>query len=133
MKALTIRQPWPWLILHGGKCIENRTWPTRYRGPLAIHAAASMTRAEWYAALMFIRERGIKPPIEVGYEIPMRDELELGAIIGTVEVVDCVTASPSPWFTGPYGLVLRNPVALTRPIPAKGKLGLWNWEGEANA
>ena len=38
--CLSIRQPWAWLIAHGWKNIENRTWPTGYRGRFLIHAAA---------------------------------------------------------------------------------------------
>jgi hypothetical protein len=47
MKALSIRQPWAWLILHAGKDIENRDWPTRFRGRFLIHAAKGMTRDEY--------------------------------------------------------------------------------------
>lgn len=39
MKYLTVRQPWAWLLVNGHKDIENRSWPTKYRGPLLIHAA----------------------------------------------------------------------------------------------
>jgi hypothetical protein len=46
MKALSIRQPWAWLILNAGKDIENRDWLTRFRGPFLIHASKGMTRAE---------------------------------------------------------------------------------------
>jgi hypothetical protein len=45
--ALSIRQPWAWLILHAGKDIENRDWPTKYRGPFLIHASKGMTRDEY--------------------------------------------------------------------------------------
>lgn len=38
LRALTIRQPWAWAIIHGGKDIENRSWNTKHRGPLVIHA-----------------------------------------------------------------------------------------------
>ena len=38
MKTLSVRQPWAWLIVYGGKDIENRSWRTPYRGPLLIHA-----------------------------------------------------------------------------------------------
>src|SRR5437660_9074532 len=38
-KALTIRQPWAELILRGRKPFELRSWKTKYRGPLVIHAA----------------------------------------------------------------------------------------------
>jgi hypothetical protein len=128
LKAISVRQPWAWLLIHGGKDVENRSRPTNFRGRVAIHASKGLHRADWYDALMLIRERGIPAPIEGGgYEIPCRDELDLGAIIGTVEIVDCVTASSSPWFSGPYGYVMRNPQPCG-PIQAKGALGLWNWE-----
>lgn len=38
MKALSVKQPWAWAIIHAGKDIEKRTWRTDYRGPLLIHA-----------------------------------------------------------------------------------------------
>src|SRR5580765_3071606 len=38
MKALSIRQPWAWLIVNGHKPVENRSWPTKYTGKLLIHA-----------------------------------------------------------------------------------------------
>ena len=41
--CLSIRQPWAWLVAHGWKNIENRTWQTNYRGRLLIHAAGGMT------------------------------------------------------------------------------------------
>lgn len=47
MIALSIRQPWAWHILNSGKDIENRDWPTRFRGRVLIHASKGMTRAEY--------------------------------------------------------------------------------------
>ena len=47
-KAISIRQPWAWAIVHAGKDIENRDWSTRYRGPVCIHAAKGMTKDEFY-------------------------------------------------------------------------------------
>jgi len=44
IKALTIRQPWAFAILNLGKDVENRSWRTRHRGPLLIHAAARSAR-----------------------------------------------------------------------------------------
>lgn len=141
MKALSVRQPWAWLILHGGKDIENRAWRTSYRGQIAVHASKKLHRAEWTNALMLIRDRGIPRPTDgAGCEIPfffrqlqqqssvlVSDEIELGSVLGTVEIVDCVDSSPSPWFTGPFGLVLRNPISFERPIPAKGALSFWEF------
>ena len=55
------------------------------------------------------------------------DECEYGKIIGYVDLVDVVTESESPWFEGKYGWVLENPVILPKAIPAKGKLGIWEY------
>lgn len=48
-----------------------------------------------------------------------------GCIVGTVDIVDCVSKSDSPWFFGRYGFVLANPVAFEKPIPCKGALGFF--------
>lgn len=47
MKALTICQPYAELILRGEKRVENRTWPTSYRGRMYVHAGKSR---EWWDA-----------------------------------------------------------------------------------
>jgi hypothetical protein len=110
MKALTIQQPWAWAIIHAGKQIENRTWKTRHRGLLAIHASAKLNK---HAEM----PRGVRRPEE--------DELTPSAIIGVVELVDVVTESRSKWFEGPVGFVLAKPRALRNPIPCKGRLSMW--------
>ncbi len=121
-KALSIRQPWAWAILYAGKDIENRDWPAALRGRVAIHAAKRMTREEYEDAVDFMNRRcGI--PLS---EIPSASELVGGAILGSVEIVDCVTSSNSPWFVGEYGFVLRNPVVFDLPIECSGALGFWN-------
>ena len=120
MRALTIRQPWAWAIMHGGKDIENSDWLTRFRGRMAIHTAKGMTHREWIAARMFCLARGVEAPIP--------EALLRGWVIGTVEIIDCVERSDSPWFEGRYGFVLRNPQPLVIPKPAKGALGFWEWE-----
>ncbi len=67
MKALSIRQPWAWLILHGGKDIENRDWATRFRGRVLIHASKGMTRDEWGDAWGFSVGSGAGPKaVEAG-------------------------------------------------------------------
>ena len=125
MKCLTIRQPWTYAIFCLGKDIENRDWPTRVRERIAIHAAAGMTRREYDAAAVFISRITSEP-------LPPYTALARGMVLGTVEIVDCVRQSPSPWFMGEYGFVLRAPRLLPEgPRPAKGQLGFWDWdEGE---
>jgi hypothetical protein len=107
MPALSIRQPWAWLILHAGKDIENRSWPTKFRGRFLIHAAKGMTRDEYEDGVDPLWMRG-GPTID----LPSFGDLERGGIVGSAEIVDCVRHSDSPWFFGPFGFVLRNPVTL---------------------
>ncbi len=131
--ALSIRQPWAWAIINAGKDIENRDWPTRFRGPVAIHAAKVMTSAEYDNANRAI-QKAVGP---VDQEWLTRwmgvtaapTKLKRGGIIGVADVVDCVEASESPWFFGRYGFVLRN----ARPvefIPVKGALGFFDWRAK---
>lgn len=122
MIALSIRQPWAWLILHGGKDIENRDWPTKVRDRVLVHASKSMTRAEWSGAWTFSHGSGANPKAhEAGLTF---GTIERGGIVGSVEIVDCIEDSTSRWFVGRYGFLLRDP----RPIPFrrwKGALGFF--------
>ena len=116
MKVIVIRQPWAWLIVHGFKDIENRTWATRYRGTLLIQASAGLpTKRNLEEARLFARKRGVELP----------EDFERGGIVGTVELEDCVTRSRSKWFEGPVGWVLSRPKRLAF-IPLKGQLGLFD-------
>lgn len=132
MLALSIRQPWARLILVAGKDVENRDWPTRHRGRILIHAAQSMTRGEWEDAITFSRaiisrtgRRHGDAPCTLRSLGLAPDDLQRGGIIGSVDLVDCATASDSPWFMGRYGFVLRNPKPLPF-TPWKGQLGFFD-------
>ncbi len=121
MKVLTVKQPWASLIIHGGKDIENRQWATGVRGRVAIHSSARLEKSEAEDALGLLRAiRGRDA------ELPLIGR-DLGSIIGTVEIVDCVRRSESPWFVGEYGFVLRDPIALPEPIKVRGQLGWWEY------
>lgn len=112
MKALSIQQPWAWLIAHGYKDIENRNWSTRGRGRFYIHAGKKIdTDAIWWIRQTFP-------------EIPLPDSFETGGIVGQGRIVDVVTSSDSPWFFGDYGFVIKDasPIKLT---PCKGQLGFF--------
>lgn len=122
-KALSVRQPWAWAIIHAGKDVENRSWQAvnhglTVRGPIAIHASAGMTRRDYENTAEFMAGLGIT--------CPPASELLRGGIIGQVEVVDVVKDYGSRWFFGPRGLILRNPVPCEF-IPCKGCLGYFNW------
>lgn len=110
MKVLSLRQPWADLVVSGTKRVETRGWTTTYRGPLYIHAS------------------GRPSPKQT---LPVR------VIIGRVDLIEVVPVeslrvsdrerSMGDYSRGRYGWILRNPVRLARPIPALGKLGLWEF------
>lgn len=119
MKALSIRQPWAWLIVNGWKDIENRSWVPSFRGEFYVHAAGNLygTIAE--------RER-IRAWVWKCFGVDVPDDfcLQRGGIVGVARVVDVVSRSRSPWFEGPHGLVLDR----TRSMPfrqCKGRLGFF--------
>lgn len=128
MKVLTIKQPWAGLILAHGKDIENRNWPTKLRGRIAIHSSARIDPGDLWDAHCLLDHPLLEHLARAGVRQFHGPGFQPGHILGTVEIVDCVTASESPWFFGPYGFVLRDPVLFKEPIPAKGKLGFWEWE-----
>ncbi len=115
MKALSIRQPWAWLIVHGYKDVENRTWATRCRVPLLVHAGLTLDPGY---------DRAAELARELGIALPAASDLPRGAIVGRVRIVDCVTWHPSRWFEGPYAFVLADAEPI-EPIPMKGMLGLF--------
>ena len=125
MLAISVRQPWAWLIIHAGKDIENRSWPTKVRGRVLIHAAKGMTHDEYAEAVevAMVARAGTPPAQRV--IMPSFNAMPRGGIIGSVEIVDCVTESASPWFFGRCGFVLRNPHPLAfRPF--RGALGFFS-------
>lgn len=116
MKALSIRQPWAWLIVHGYKDVENRTWATRYRGPFLVHAGLALDPGY---------DRAVALAKELGIAVPAASELARGAVVGRARIIDCVDRSPSPWFEGPWAFVLAGAEPI-EPVPLRGMLGLFN-------
>lgn len=136
MKALTLTQPWASLVACGRKRIETRGWSTSYRGPLAIHAAKGYPR---WAREFAEEERAFA-------RVP--EQLPLGAIVATCRLArvfqvgadDAMVPADvlallslqetlyGDYSAGRFGWVLADVVALAEPIPARGSLGLWDWE-----
>jgi hypothetical protein len=113
MKALTICNPYPEMILLGEKPMENRTWPTSYRGPLLIHAGLSRAWLDDYDERKY--------------------NLTFGALVGQCTLVDCVRLSNLPAHlvghlhaNGPYCWLLEDIERFSTPIPWKGAQGLWD-------
>lgn len=117
MKALSIRQPWAWLIAHGYKPVENRTWNTKFRGEFLIHAGKGFDKAGY----AWVRDNF--PEIDM----PAPYEFERGGIVGISNLYAVATVSNSPWFFGPVGFCLRD----SRPlpfVPMLGRLGFFEAE-----
>lgn len=149
MRALTVRQPAAWAIIHAGKDVENRTRSLgQYRGPVAIVAGLEiLDEAHPFWEHPLYRAAVSRETAWV------RDRLDVhGAVLGVVDLVDMHSASVirgcgylrhdcpehgtcrdhcSPWAEGPaprggwmQHLVLANPRPLVEPLPHTGALGL---------
>lgn len=115
MKALVVRQPWAWAIASGQKTIENRTWPTPYRGPLLIVAGLS--------------KASLKEGRDLIRGLPSDSDLLFGFAIATVNLVRCVPLSQCPesrFAEGPWCWILEEVRAVAEPFRVKGQLGLFN-------
>lgn len=149
MKALSVTQPWATLIALGAKRIETRSWRTRYRGSLAIHAAKGFPK--------WARETSCESEfaIELG---PMT--LPLGVVIATARLISCIPTRElqtnriievdhlagcgdfylddrerhfGDYEPGRWAWLLADVKPLNVPIGAVGALGLWEWRGTAPA
>jgi hypothetical protein len=114
-RALTVRQPWASLIIEGRKTIENRSKPTKHRGLLVIHAGLRTK----HDALDKYRRL-----------LKNADDLPSGAILGTVDVVDCIEGARSRWAEpGYYHWVAGRPATLPQADTHEGCSDLCRVEG----
>lgn len=130
MKVLSLMEPWATLIKEGQKVIETRSWATKYRGELYIHASLkkiniSDTKTKQLLALI--------PESDMSY----------GKIICKCTLVDCVymndefsekiKGNPKEYLCGGYSegryaWILKDVEVLKNSISAKGHLSIWNYE-----
>lgn len=150
MKAITLWQPWASLLACGAKEFETRSWPTAYRGPIAIHAAAKTPSSIW-ADIEHIIDS-----VRATLGILDPDDLPRGAIIATAELINCYRMGIDPqthrvalydsfgnfksisiceketlfgdWTPGRYAWEFASMQLLPESMPAKGGQRLWNWE-----
>lgn len=121
--ALSIKQPWAWLILHANKNIENRTWQTDFRGKFYIHSGQKFDM-NGYEDILDYRSIYLSPRLVV----PEPEQFPRGGIVGIVEMVDCVEKAESIWaehWPGTWNFVLESPKELEF-IPCRGRLGFFN-------
>ncbi len=147
MKVLTLTQPWASLVAIGAKKIETRSWYTKHRGPIAIHAAKNPP-PDLFGIICFTKGMeqsffrygigvGGWPSSDAarGYCMGMR-----GLILATADLVNCVPTENEgiaracwgnhevafgDFSPGRWAWILEDVHRLVMPIPAKGRLGLW--------
>lgn len=139
MKVLTIRQPWASLMDLGEKHIETRSWRTKYRGPLLIHAGKNTDKQALKNSIIRESLRNINI-----------NEIPVGMIIAKCNLVDCIRVKSSKsniaytdvprvivegkelifgdYSPGRYAWVLDKIEPLRKPVPAKGQLSLWEYK-----
>lgn len=125
MKAISIRQPWAWSIVHGWKPVENRDWKVggpNYREALALQGTRLLIHTG-----KLLDEEGYNDILDIFPDVPLPrpTALDLGGFVGVVDYVALVTSHPSKWFFGPLGLEVAN----AKPLPFKpwrGQLGFFN-------
>jgi hypothetical protein len=117
--ALSVQQPWAWLIVNGLKDIENRTWPTRVRGDVLIHAGKRFDREGYRFVQRMIAEGE-------SLDLPAPEQFERGGIVGMTRITGCVEDHNSIWFFGPYGFTLDRRASRPLPFrPVRGALGFF--------
>jgi hypothetical protein len=118
MKAISIKQPWAWLIVNGYKNIENRSWKTDYRGKLLIHASKQIDYTGYSRVI-----KNFFPDVPIPLD---SKDFNVGGIVGEVYLADIVRDSPSRWAEhGLYHWKVENAKQVPF-IQCNGKLSLWN-------
>ena len=127
MKVLSIKEPFATLIKDGVKKYETRSFKTNYRGELYIHASLTFSKSE-----------NAKPATKF-----LKSDINPGYILCKCELVDCIPMTKKfidyinnetnekkygRYEEGRYAWKLKVISVLDDPIPAKGKLGIWNYE-----
>lgn len=130
-KGLSIIQPWASAIAFAGKDVENRSWRTHYRGPIAIHASGKIWRDVLALPIRVVRG-GVKRPLidwinrgRRSYGLTVEAETGCSQIVAIGMLTDCVEKSSSPWFGDEWGWVLSGVIPI-EPIPRTGGLSLWD-------
>ena len=141
MKVLSLLQPWATLVVTGVKKYEVRSWQTKHRGALLIHASAKKpSRRE---RLFFEQADYFRDYIDSMNHLPY------GAIIGPVNLVDIHETgwllqhmeahrfhnwsrelAFDDYSPGRYAWQLSEAKGLEYVLPLKGTLGLWEYKGD---
>lgn len=110
--AISVRQPYAEMIMRGIKNLEFRTWSTKYRGPILIHASNTLP-SDHIAIAQY----------DIGCSRGLQESLDRGGYLGVVSVDDCIVyneedkESETP---REYAIILYAPVNFDEMIPGKG-------------
>lgn len=126
MRALSLKQPFAWMVVHGGKSIENRPWHVSLRAPFLIHAASGMSPKYYLEAATYAAARGVI--------VPPPSDLLFGGVIGKARIVECmcpgllIVAAPADtdlkwWMRDQHGFVLAD----IEPVPFFKVPGRQRW------
>jgi len=120
MKALSVKQPWAWLIATERKSIETRTWPTSYRGDLLICSGKKP-----------VSDINIREWFHENFGLWAMMQLKFGVALCTAEIVDCrrmtaddEKAAQCVVLSGAYSWILKN-IRPLAPFPVKGQQGIF--------
>lgn len=141
MKALTIWQPHASMLAIGLRRIETRSWSTRYRGPLLIHAAKRWDSGRAIECAKAIdASRSYRHALTIGQAAiaDLSFGESLGCVLAIANLVDCIPI-PEPTGTeldkmfggfgaGRFGWVLEDTLVV-HPTPMTGAQGLWEYKG----
>jgi len=156
IKALTLYQPWATMVAIGAKMIETRSWPTDYKGTLAIHAGKNrryLSRiGDQFMAQQLLAQ--LLPEQKAKFPATWLQPYPLGAIVAICELVHCRQVDRYDWMgqqrgwlagqkfwpatnqekmlgdytPGRYMWFLDNIRIFEQPITCKGYQGLWDWD-----
>lgn len=145
--AITLKHPWAFAIQRLGKDIENRTWkPPRHLigQTIFIHGGAvpkGLAGVETANDARFIAQNIVTLEYQRALPKATREWLyqygrsllawEVPGIVASARLTEVVTESDSPWFSGPYGWVLKDVKPVDPPIPHRGAQGFWGPNADA--
>jgi hypothetical protein len=142
MKALTIWQPWAGMVAAGIKRNETRSWGTNYRGQIAIHAAKQDIHIGWCRYLSDEAAEVICRRLDLPEVFNAVKAFPTGCVLATANLVECIKITPEfiatlsldelalgDYTLGRYAWKMADVKQLSDPIPARGRQGLWEWEG----
>jgi len=133
MKAISLLQPWATLVVMGIKTIETRSWGTKHRGPILIHASLGKSGS------IFACEPDFKKYIADFKKLPF------GAIVGQATIIDVIRVEHlgmtdesinqltleekafGDYSEGRYAWILEDHLQFNNPIPARGTLSIWEY------